>query len=414
MNARLSTRLPCAAILAGLLAATAVRGTGWENPVFEDADAAVRAGLEALSATTPDELGPRELFSLFTVSSRERPDDPRFADVRRQVKGSFLLTLPSYLEDDRRARGTLESFLAEVAGERADLGETLGRFGFPPLPGLVYLKLVKNVAELQRPGRPEAEREVQIGGVTYYCRYVVIPLSYITPESLEELRGAALDPGVDVEATLRQWERDSFRVMLATLRHELVHVWTNSSLGPPRYRNRELYPTWFLEGSASFLAADPHSGLSESYKGYQNLFFYLVERHGVNALRAFFGRILAGASVRESLEETYDIAGSGELRAREGRWRGRKETVSGVLAIALLAVVLLALLSHRLPVFGSLQLWLAVTLAYSTFSGFCASSQALNGATAVLVQQLVFGAGALVFAARGVRSIRRFSRRAAA
>ncbi len=63
--------------------------------------------------------------------------------------------------------------------------------------------------------------------------------------------------------------------------------------------------------------------------------------------------------------------------------------------------------SRRLPVFGSLQVWLAVTLAYSTFSGFCATTQALNGSTAVVGQQVVFGAGAAFLAVRGLRSMRR-------
>ncbi len=396
-----------AVLLAGLLATPAVAATDWENPVFDDADAAVRAALMALAETRQGSSSPRELFARFAVSAAERPNDPRFADVRRQVVDSFLVTFPAYLEDPK-AKRTLDAFLADLGDEQAGIARTLERFGYPALPGLIYLKLVANVAQLQDSLGPAAtSASEQIAGVTYFCRYVVIPLSYITPQSLEELRSASLDSTVDVNSTLRAWQRDSFRVMLSTFRHELIHVWTNASLGPPRYRDRDRYPTWFLEGSAAFLAADPHSGLSERYKRYQNLFFYLSERHGVTALHAFFERILAGASARESLEATYGILGSSDLRQRQERWRGRKDAVSGLLTVALLAVVVGALALKRLPVFGSLQLWLAVTLAYGTFSGFCESLQALNGATAVVIQQLVLGAGALLLGVRGLRSVGR-------
>ncbi|MEM7354254.1 MAG: hypothetical protein AAF657_25845, partial [Acidobacteriota bacterium] len=393
--------------LVGLFASPAVGADDWENPVFEEADAAVRVALRALEEPVSGEAGALELFKLFTLSSKDRPNDPRFSNVRRRVVDSFLVTLPDYLESESKAKRTLESFLAEVEDEKARIGSTVERFGYPPLPGLTYLKLVENVEALQRDGRPASGRREQIQGVTYYCRYVVIPLSYITPQRLEELRGSALDPHVDVNATLRAWERDSFRVMLSTFRHELIHVFTNSSLGPPRYRDRQLYPTWFLEGSAAFLAADPHAGLSEDYKDYQNLFFYLVESKGVEALRAFFEHILSGATVSEGLEKTYGIEGASSLRQKEASWRSRKQAVGSVLAIALLLVVVLSLTSHRIPVFGSLQLWLAVTLAYSAFSGFCEKTQALNGANAVRTQQVILVAVAAYLTYRGIRSVRR-------
>ncbi len=396
------TAVPIAALLGCLLAAATALGNDWENPVFQDADDAVRAALAELAEVAPGEYSPREMFALFTVSSAERPGDPRFRDVHRRTVDSFLVTFPAYLEDDR-ARRTLDDFLAEVEDEKAGLGKRLGRFAYPPLPGLTYLKLVENVDQLQE--RPDAERSAQIQGVTYFCRYVVIPLSYVTARSLEELNNDTLGAGAG--ATLREWQRESFRVMLSTFRHEMVHVWTNSSLGPPVYGDRQRYPQWFLEGSASFLAADPHTGLSQRYQRYQNLFFYLVERHGVAALRAFFEHALAGAAAVESLEEVYGISGSRELRARAERWHGVKDLVRTVLVLALLIVVLAAVVSRRLPVFGSLQVWLAVTLAYSTFSGFCATTQALNGATAVVVQQVIFGAGAAFLAVRGLRSMRR-------
>ncbi len=397
--------LPLAVLLGCLLAAPAALGDDWENPVFQDADAAVRAALVELADVTPGEYSAREMFTLFTVSATERPGDPRFRDVRRREVKSFLVTFPSYLEG-ARARRTLDDFLAEVEGEKDRLGTRLERFDFPPLPGLTYLKLVENVDKLQE--RPAGERNEQIQGLTYFCRYVVIPLSYVTARSLEELKGDTLGAGVG--ATLREWHRESFRVMLSTFRHEMVHVWTNSSLGPPIYGDRERYPQWFLEGSASFLAADPHTGLSERYQRYQNIFFYLVERHGVDALRTFFERNLAGATVRESLKDVYGIPGSQELRARAERWHGVKDLVRTVLVLSLLILVLAAFASRRLPIFGSIQVWLAVTLAYSTFSGFCASTQALNGATAVAVQQVILGAGSVFFAVRGVRSVRRSSR----
>lgn len=400
--------IPTTALLACLLAAPAALGTEWENPVFQQADAAVRAALEALPEVTPGEYSPREMFTLFTLSSAERPDDPPFRDIHRRAVGGFLVTFPAYLEG-AVARRTLEDFLAELEGEKRRLGRRLERFEFPPLAGLTYLKLVENVDQLQE--RPAAERSVQIQGVTYFCRYVVIPLSYITARSLEELHQDAL--GVNVDSTLREWQRDSFRVMLNTFRHEMVHVWTNSSLGPPIYSDRQRYPQWFLEGSASFLAADPHTGLSEQYQRFQNIFFYLVERHGVDALRNFFKRSLAGATALESLEGVYGIPGSQELRARAERWHGIKGLVRTVLVLALLILILAAFVSRRLPVFGSLQVWLAVVLTYSTFSGFCQATQALNGANAVVFQQVILGAGAAFLAVRGLRSVHRSVRGAA-
>ncbi len=392
-------------LLLGWLMASPAAGTGeWENPVFDDPEEAVRAALSALAEAGPETHHPRQMFTRFTVSAAERPGDRRFSNVRRRAVDSFLVTYPSFLEDTA-ARRTLEPFLAEVEDEKRRLGRGLEHFGFQPLPGLTYLKLVENVDQLQEPSG--AESSSQINGVTYYCRYVMIPLSYVTARNLKQLQTSALAPGVDAAATLRAWQRDSFRVMISTFRHEMIHVWTNSSLGPPRYRDRDRYPRWFLEGSATFLAADPHEGLSERYQGYQKLFFYLVERHGAATLASFYQRILAGASVRQSLEQTYGIAGRQELRQRQERWHGAKDAVSTVLVLSLLVVVLAAFASRRLPIFGSLQLWLATVLAYSTFSGFCALTQALNGATAVIVQQAALGAGAVYLGARGLRSVRR-------
>ena len=396
-------------LLSWLMAAPlTAEGNDWENPIFENPEKAVRAALTVLA--TPGDDHPREMFPRFTVSATERPNDRRFAEVSRRTVGSFLVTYPSFLEDDA-ARRTLEPFLAEVEDEKRRLGRALENFAYPPLSGLTYLKLVENVDELQDVS--EAESSSQINGVTYYCRFVIIPLSYITAKGLQELQSSSLNPGVDIDSTLRAWQRDSFRVMLSTFRHEMVHVWTNSSLGPPHYRDRDRYPRWFIEGSATFLAADPHEGLSERYQDYQKLFFYLVERHGVDALSGFFERVLGGASVQESLEETYGIASRLELRQRQQRWHGVKDMVSSVLAIALLVIVLAAFASKRLPIVGSVQLWLAILLAYSTFSGFCAYAQAHNGATAVLVQQTVFGVCAVFFGFRGLRSVNRTIRGAA-
>ncbi len=394
-----------ALVLLGWLLAFPAAGDDWENPVFDDPEEAVAAALAALAEEAAEPSHPRRFFTLFTLAADDRPGDPRFEDVRRRQVASFLVTFPAFLEDPA-ARRALEPFLAEVEDETRRLERTLERFTFPNLTGLTYLKLVENVGELQGPVPPGGS-SAQIGGVTYYCRYVVLPLSYISAGSLEQLRSSALDPGVDVDATLRQWERDSFREMITTFRHEMIHVWTNVSLGPPRYRDRERYPRWFKEGAATFLAADPHEGLSERYQGYQDLFFYLVERHGVDAMREFFERILAGASVRESLEQTYGIRGGSELRTQQQSWHGVKYIVNTVLVLALLIIVLVAFRSRRVPIFGSLQLWLAVTLAYNTFSGFCQLTQALNGTAAVVAQQAVFGAGAAYFAFRGLRSVRR-------
>ena len=65
----------------------------------------------------------------------------------------------------------------------------------------------------------------RVGGVTYYCRYVVLPLSYVSRAALDELRRSAVrNPSLDVSTTVRRWQNESFASLVNTFRHELVHV----------------------------------------------------------------------------------------------------------------------------------------------------------------------------------------------
>ena len=58
---------------------------------------------------------------------------------------------------------------------------------------------------------------------------------------------------------MRRWQRESYASLVSTFRHELVHVHTNSALGVPDYSDRGRYPTWFHEGTATYLAGDPQT-----------------------------------------------------------------------------------------------------------------------------------------------------------
>lgn len=166
----------------------------------------------------------------------------------------------------------------------------------------------------------------RVGGVTYYCRYVVLPLSYVSRQGLDELRrSGALHPPTDIEGIIRRWQNESFASLVSTFQHELVHVHTNTAIGVPDYSNRSDFPIWFHEGTATYLGADPHSGLSKGYREFQDLFFYLAQRHRVSKLRDFYSGVLGGTDVGTALREVYGLAGSDQLfrhSSRRPRSRG--------------------------------------------------------------------------------------------
>jgi hypothetical protein len=291
--------------------------------------------------------------------------------------------------------------------------ERLARFGYPERPGLVYCRLVDSVDAFADLGSA-SDKMTQVGGVTYYCRYVVLPLSYVGEQNLNELRrSAAVNPSLDVDDTIRRWQRESFANLVNTFRHELVHVHTNSTLDVPAYSDRTAYPTWFHEGTATYLAADPHSGLSEGYQEFQELFFYLVQRHGVRKLQTFYTEILGGRSVKSVLADVYEITGTEQLFVRSGRWHRANDLVKSGLWIVALVIIIAAFSGADRPYIGGLQVLAALALGYAVATGLAEHLYGLRGPGLVLAAKIGIGLIAVVIGFMGIRRIHRHRRRTA-
>jgi hypothetical protein len=251
--------------------------------------------------------------------------------------------------------------------------------------------------------------------VTYYCRYVVLPLSYVGEANVRELnRSAAQNPSINVADTIRRWQRESFANLISTFRHEMVHVHTNTTLDAPSYSDRSAYPTWFHEGTATYLAADPHSGLSPGYQRYQETFFYLVQRYGVRKLQRFFSDIFGGSDVRSALESTYAISDSDQLFARSARWHRAKEFGKTGFWIAVLFIVAAALRGGDRPYIGALQLVICCALVLAVATGMAEHIFGLRGPRVVLLVKVAVVLAAVAIGSRGVRRIIRHRRRSAA
>ncbi len=379
----------------------AARDRSWENPVFETPQDSVAAARRQLSRLDQDPPAALRLFVDCNLTAGDSADPSRA--ISGEEISSFLVTYPTAFLDDDVQRRTVERFLAEMPNQQQKVGKRLARFGFPELPGLVYLRLVDSVDAFAGLNSGSSDRMSRVGGVTYYCRYVILPLSYVGKENLLQLRRTA----VDIDDTLRHWQRQSFANLVSTFRHELVHVHTNSALGVPAYSDRVAIPTWFHEGAATYLAADPHAGLSERYQEYQNLFFYLVQRHGVRKLHDFFSSILGGRDARTALSEVYALSGSDQLIKRSSRWHRAKGLINSGFWLAALALVIFALRGSELPVIGSLQALLALALAVAVATGLAEHLYGLSGSAAVLAAKLVLCLLAVALGLRGAIRIRR-------
>jgi hypothetical protein len=381
----------------------------WENPVFDTAQKAVAAAKRNVHQAKPDSSAALQFFLDLTLAEGDIDGRHPSSDINRQIVESFLITHPTAFVRDNVQRRTVERFLAEIPRQQAVLDRRLARFGYPQLPGMVYLRLVESVDAFSNLNQASSDKMSRVGGVTYYCRYVVLPLSYVSREGLDELRrSGALSPSVDIEGTIRRWQNESFASLVNTFRHELVHVHTNSALGVPVYSNRLAYPTWFHEGTATYLAADPHSGLSKGYQEFQELFFYLAQRYGVHKLQDFYTVVLGGNDVRTALAEVYEIPDPEQFFARSSRWHRAKELVKTALWIAALAVVVAAFKGADRPYIGILQVLGAVALGLAVATGLAEHLYGLRGPGVVLVAKIGIGLMAVVLGAMGVRRIRRF------
>jgi hypothetical protein len=400
-------RLAVVTVVLGLVAAAdAADDRRWENPVFDTSEEAVAAARGL--APSVDDSSPRaeRFFVDLTLAEGDLDHRHPSSTFTRWVIGDLLVTHPSAFDNDDVQRRTVERFLDAVPKQQRVLERRLERFGYPDLDGLVYLRLVDNVDAFASLNRASSDRMSRVGGVTYYCRYVVLPLSYVSRSNLDELRRTAIrNPTFDVAGTVRQWQNESFANLVNTFRHELVHVHTNSGLGVPGYSDRTAYPTWFHEGTATYLAADPHSGLSAAYQDYQDLFFYLVQRHGVDRLQRFYSEVLGGRSVSSVLAETHGLTGSDELFHRSARWHRNKDLVKTGFWVAVLLIVAAAFRGPDAPYIGILQLLAAAALGLAVATGLAEHLYGLNGPTVVIGIKIGLAIAAAALASLGLRRI---------
>ena len=408
-------RLLFGVLVAAAALSASANDRSWENPVFESLDEAVAAAKLESSRLDDDSPAALRLFVDLTLANGDSHARHSSSNITRTVHEGFLVTHPSSFDRNQVQRRTIERFLGALPRQQAVVEARLARFGYPELPGLVYTRLVDSVDAFAGLSRASSDRMSRVGGVTYYCRYVVLPLSYVGEASLDELRrSAARDPSLDVEGTIRRWQSESFASLVNTFRHELVHVHTNSSLGVPRYSNRRAIPTWFHEGTATYIAADPHAGLSRGYREFQELFFYLVQRHGVRKLQRFYSGILDGKDVISALAEVYSISGSEQLFARSARWHRAKELVKSGLWIAALAIVITAFRGRDRPYIGLLQVLAALALGLAVATGLAEHLYGLRGPGVVLAAKIGFVSVAVVVGSMGIRRVRSYGRRRAA
>jgi lysylphosphatidylglycerol synthetase-like protein (DUF2156 family) len=196
-----------------------------------------------------------------------------------------------------------------------------------------------------------------------------------------------------------------------TFRHELVHVRTNSTLDVPAYSNRTRYPTWFHEGTATYLSADPRSGLSKGYQEYQGMFFYLAQRHGIRRLQEFYSAVFGGQDVQTALDTVYSISGTDQLVALSGRWHRGKEAAKTVIWVAALVIVFGALRGRDRPYIGALQLLIAAAVMLAAITGLAEHLYGLRGPTVVLVAKLAMAGAAVCLGYFGTRRINRYRSR---
>ena len=410
MNTR---HLCCAVVVAFLLPVCAASADGrrWENPHFESVEASIEAARALYLHGVPRGARAERLFVELNLTGDEVAGARELAGTRRAVVEQFVLTYPASVEQNRWARGTLEAFQADLVGQHSTVARRVRRFGYPELDGLVYLKLVDNVDRFAEFFPHSTDPVSRVAGVTVFCRYVLLPLSYISADSLTELDRAALrNPNLDRDTTLRSWQHESYRALINTFRHEMVHVHTNSALDVPHYSDSRRFPTWFHEGTATYLAGDPHAGLSLAYQEYQNLFFYLAERFGVRRLGEFWTVTRSHGQVAEALESVYGIGSHHELADRTITWHQRKQLVRSAVWIVLGGIVLLAVLGVKLPLKGSILLVLAATCGYGTVGGFAERVSGLGGPLAVQLHKLVLAGLAVALAVAGVLAVRAYVR----
>lgn len=390
---------------------TAAEDRRWENPVYESPEEAIAAAKDLVSGLGTESPRAERFFVDLTLAEGDLGGRHPSSSMTRTVVDDLLITHPEGFMGNPVQKRTIERFTDAVPRQRELLSTRLARFGYPELEGMTYLRLVESVDAFAGVGPAASDRMSQVGGVTYYCRYVILPLSYVGQAAVNELQR---QPGVDVAGTIRRWQNESYANLVNTFRHEMVHVHTNSTLDVPDYSNRTAYPTWFHEGTATYLAADPHAGLSEHYKEYQDLFFFLVQRYGVTDLQALYGRVLGGSPVASALEEVYAIEGRSELFRRSARWHRSKDQAKTVLWIVAMVVVIAAFRGADRPTIGYLLILAGVVVGLATATGLAEHLYGLRGSGVVGAAKVGFIVAAAALTLLGVGRVRRFGRQSSA
>jgi len=395
-------------LVTACVGAVSATDRSWENPVFDTVGEAVTVARSNISELNQESPAALRFFVDFALTEGDVDGRHPSSAITGEAIGNLYISHPSSFVRNRVQLQTIERFRNAIPRQQSILEERLARFGYPDLPGLVYCRLVESVDAFSDLGRASTEKMTQIGGVTYYCRYVVLPLSYVGEQSLRELRrSAALNPSINVDDTIRRWQRESFSNLVNTFRHELVHVHTNTTLDVPSYSDRTAYPTWFHEGTATYLAADPHSGLSKGYQEYQELFFYLAQRYGIRDLQMFYTEVFGGSNVKSALADVFAISGTEQLFARSALWHRAKEVVKTGLWIAGLAIIIAAFRGADRPYIGALQVLTGAALALAVATGLAEHLFGLKGPGVVLTAKLCFGFCAVVVGVKGFRRILR-------
>ena len=406
--------LVAAVIAAGVSSGVAATDRVWENPVFDTEAEAVAAARKIVSQPGGEMSPAQRFFVDLTLAEGDLNWRHSSSTTSRQMVEDILITHPTAFANNAPQRQTIERFVAEIPRQQAVLEKRLARFGYPESPGLVYCGLVDSVDAFAGLNRASSDKMSQVGGVTYYCRYVILPLSYVGEQNVRELRrSAARNASVNVDDTIRRWQRESYANLVNTFRHELVHVRTNSSLGVPSYSDRTAYPTWFHEGSATYLAADPRSGLSKGYQEYQELFFYLAQRHGIPSLQKFYADIFGGADVKTALTDVYSISGTDELFTRSSRWHRVNEAIKTGLWVIVLAMIIAAFRGVDRPFIGDFQLLIAFALMLAAATGLAEHLYGLRGPGVVSAVKVGLALTGVVIGGLGLRRVLRHRNRQA-
>ncbi len=195
-------RLLLTVVLLGVVGGIRADDRRWENPVYESWQEAVAAATKAASGLNGDSPRAQQFFVDLTLVSGDRGRHESKRAMAREIVGNLLITHPMDFIDNSVQMTTVNRFIQAAPRQQEVLRARLIRFGYPDLPGMVYLRLVESVDAFSGLNSTSSDKMSQVGGVTYYCRYVVLPLSYVGETAIREIRrSAAMNPGINAETT---------------------------------------------------------------------------------------------------------------------------------------------------------------------------------------------------------------------